>query len=215
MQLIVDRMGALVLAMLVGVGPDRLDELEAARRWAGEHTEELLDLLMTDEELEADAAVGDINWRVIVSVMDEDGAEFKFALTKRLDWLKGHLVEPESTSLFEQAVMLKQENPDLTVDSIIGRLNVRKTETTGDQCPRLARVAREYERLRIPPVLAEGFFLHGTSYEMRMVSAYGQSAVELRTIGPLDVRETRGRQARAVLRWVVRTASVIRECSSG
>jgi hypothetical protein len=106
----------------------------------------------------------------------------------------GRITRPQGASIREQLVKLKTEHPDASQTELGQMVAVETREGDQRSLPGLARLADEFGKIRLSPVLPDGLIMDSTTYFIRAESMWGDRIeLVLNDSGP-----------RPLLQWVER-----------
>jgi hypothetical protein len=129
----------------------------------------------------------DTKWIAVILVKHPfASAEYWVSVRKKYDGTsKATIMIPHHESLATQMKALKQKNPAATADMIGNMLSVDKFEFSDTDIPELRDTIKEFERIRIAPVMPDLLGTDLFEYDLWTESQYGQEmSVQLVGFGP-------------------------------
>jgi len=125
--------------------------------------------------------------------------ESLFWLDRRYDGaVHARVTRPHGASIYTQLVKLKSDHPDASAAELAGLIAVETREDDQRTLPALARLADEFEKIRLSPALSDEIMMDPTRYFVRVESASGEQ-LELVVYGP---GSTAPHQPNPLLTWV-------------
>ena len=129
----------------------------------------------------------DTKWIAVVLVKHPFASpEYWVSVRKKYDGTcKATIMIPHHESLANQMEELKRKNPAATADTIGKMLSVDKYEFSDSEIPELKDTIREFERIRIAPVMPDLLGTDLFEYDLWTESQYGQEmSAQLVGFGP-------------------------------
>lgn len=189
----------------------------SASSWAGHVDATRKDpyVAVLDQVLPVDGLDGgigtDLLWRATSRVSFADPAKREVLLTA-WETSAGNVVvtlrQPRSRSiraLVDKAVEQSGEMGSRAISSI----DISTWRFTPKTCPELAKLARQYRRMKIPTVLPTVLVFHATHYEVVLESQLG-ARTEMDYFGYTS--DAPGEQPFVLLEWVDRLERTVRSC---
>jgi len=157
--------------------------------WARENYSHILDLVLRDRCAQAPVQAGraiDARWIACVRIVPafKNEIEYSVSLEKRYDGiLFAQIVKPESHSVYFQLCERKREQPRASGGDL-AKLIATSSES-GDQqrFPGLARLADQFEKIRLSPVLSDEIMMDPTEYRFSILSLSGER-LQITLLGP-------------------------------
>ena len=164
--------------------------------WARDNYDLALDLVFQDRC----TASKDVRWVACVRMVPGYPSEIEYTLSVEKSYsgtILARVTRPRTQSIYTQLCKLKKDHPAASVGDLAKLIEVESQ--TGDQqkFPALVRLADEFEKLRLSPILPDEIMMDATKYVFRSKSFSGdQMELVLRGPGP-----SAPRQPQPVIQW--------------
>jgi hypothetical protein len=182
----------------------RQETQDTPESWARDNYDLILDRVFQDRC----TASKDVRWIACVRMIPGHPSEIEYTLSveKRYSgMILARVTRPKTRSIYTQLCKLRKDHPAASVSDLAKLIEVEAQ--TGDQqkFPALVRLADEFEKLRLSPVLPDEIMMDATKYVLRSRSFSGdQMELVLRGPGP-----SAPHQSQPVIQWAESARGVL------
>lgn len=178
--------------------------------WAGDNYGKVLDSVLPNGNIELGRYPNDVRWITTVRIVpSSEDLEFGFSVHRSYDGkVKALISAPKGVRIMAQLRELRRGNPNANLEQIINLVAIKRQTLTQEKCPQLTRLAREFEALKISPVLNDELVLDAVGYVVWSQARWGhRMEVWLGGPGP-NAR----RQRYSLIQWVENFRSASKVC---
>ena len=182
MQRLTDQILILMLLVLITTFPRiHSDDVAVAicreaavSDWVRDKYPRILDLVLPVDKSTASYLPKDVRWMVTVRITGpffESESRLSLQMMYRKDVVS--VLSSPVPSLLTQLRRLKSEKRGATDEQIARLISLKHQTLTGQDCPGINRLAQDFEKLNLSPVLPDELIMDGTSYEIHSQSQWG------------------------------------------
>ncbi len=156
----------------------------AVDNWLRDKYRSMLDLVLPLDKTNAQYLPKDVRWMVIIRIVgpySESESRLSLQMTYQNDVVS--VFSSPVPSLLSQLRSLKSDKRGAPDEEIARLISVKHRNFTVKNCSEINRLARDFENLRLSPVLPDELIMDGTSYEVWSRSQWGNEWI-LKYHGP-------------------------------
>lgn len=171
---------ATLLSLLSAQAMPQAQQIESVEdagvhRWALENYQNVLDSLLPTPSFDPANFRRDIKWMVTVRVLPPpEQREYRLSLYRLYTGkVESIVITVKGSSIFSQMQALKRQNPDASEEAISRLIAREERHISESDLPELLRLAKDFESLKMSPVVRDELVLHATRYEIWSESQFG------------------------------------------
>ena len=172
--------------------------------WARDNYDLALDLVFKDG---CTASKG-VRWIACVRIVPGHPSEIEYTLSVEKTYsgtILARITRPRTQSVYTQLCKQRKEHPAASVGDLAKLIEVESQASDQQKFPALARLANEFEKVRLSPVLPDEVMMDATKYVLRSKSSSGdQMELVLRGPGP-----SAPHQPQPVIQWAESARQVL------
>jgi len=165
------------------------DTKDSVDGWVRGNYTRVLDLALrnrcSEDPVQARRAM-DARWLACVRIVPafKNENESSASLEKRYDGtLFAQLVRPKGHSVYVQLRERKKQQPSESPAGLAKLIEIESTSGDQRRFPGLSRLADEFEKMQVSPVLSDELMMDATEYRFSIRAPYGES-LDLTLLGP-------------------------------
>jgi hypothetical protein len=149
-----------------------------------------------------------VRWIACVRILPSDSTELEYTLAVEKSYsgkIVSRITRPRKQSVFAQLCNLKREHPSASAGDLARRIEVESQVGDQKRFPELLRLAGEFEKLQLSPVLSDETMMDATKYVVRSRSFSGDQ-MEIVLRGPSS---SAAHQPQPLIQWAESARQVL------